>query len=96
MYTPIKSINELKKAPEVWAGAFKNSSEFVTWCKVIVKHIKKRQFVELYGNYFVYCNSYIKNVSEVFKRLNLTLQQWIDLMIEYKIIKRNDNLREYI
>lgn len=96
MYTPIKSIKILSYAPEVWSGAFQNSSQFVEWCKLVIKHIKKRQFVEIYGSYFVYCNQYIKNVSEVLKKLNLTLYGLIELMIEYKIINRKDNLKEYL
>lgn len=96
MYTPIKSIKTLASAPDIWGGAFQSSSQFVEWCKLIAKHIKKRQFTEIYGSYFIYCNQYIKNVSEVLKKLNLTLSSLIDLMYEKQIINRNDNLKLYL
>lgn len=91
-----KANANLIKAPEVWSRAFYSSSDFIKWCKLIAKHIKKRQFIEIYGNYFIYCNQYIKNVSEVLKRLNLTLSGLIDLMYEKQIINRKDNLKEYL
>lgn len=91
-----KANANLIKAPEIWSMAFKSSNDFISWCKLIAKHIKKRQFVEIYGNYFIYCNSYIKNVSEVLKRLNLTLHGLIKLMYEKQIINRNDDLKNYI
>lgn len=96
MYTPIKSIKILASAPEVWGRAFQSSSQFVEWCKLIAKHIKKRQFIEIYGNYFIYCNQYIKNVSEVLKKLNLTLYGLIELMYDKQIINRKDNLKLYL
>lgn len=96
MYTPIKSIKTLASAPDIWSGAFKTAEQFISWCKLIAKHIKKRQFVEIYGSYFIYCNQYIKNVSEVLKKLNLTLDNLVQLMYEKQIINRKDNLKEYI
>ena len=91
-----KANAKLIKTPEIWSKAFKSSNDFVNWCKLIEKHIKKRQFVEIYGNYFIYCNQYIKNVSEVLKRLNLTLSGLIELMYDKQIINRKDNLKEYL
>lgn len=96
MYTPIKSINILATASDIWGGAFQSSNQFVEWCKLVAKHIKKRQFIEIYGSYFIYCNQYIKNVSEVLKRLNLTLSGLIDLMYDKQIINRKDNLKLYL
>lgn len=91
-----KANANLIKTPEVWSRAFKSSSDFINWCKLIAKHIKKRQFVEIYGSYFIYCNQYIKNVSEVLKKLNLTLNDLVQLMYEKQIINRNDNLKLYL
>ena len=91
-----KANANLIKAPEIWSRAFQSSSQFVNWCKLIAKHIKKRQFAEIYGSYFIYCNAYIKNVSEVLKKLNLTLCGLIELMYEKQIINRKDNLKEYL
>ena len=92
----IKANAKLSKTPEVWSKAFKSSNDFINWCKLIIKHIKKRQFIEIYGNYFIYCNQYIKNVSEVLKKLNLTLSGLIELMYEKQIINRKDNLKLYL
>lgn len=91
-----KANKNLNSSPKLWAASFNTADQFISWCKLIAKHIKKRQFIEIYGNYFIYCNSYIKNVSEVLKRLNLTLHGLIELMYEKQIINRNDNLKEYI
>ena len=91
-----KANANLIKTPEIWGRAFKSSNDFVNWCKLVAKHIKKRQFIEIYGNYFIYCNQYIKNVSEVLKRLNLTLCGLIELMYDKQIINRNDNLKTYL
>ena len=91
-----KAIKNLNGSPYLWAACFKTSEQFISWCKLIAKHIKKRQFIEIYGSYFVYCNQYIKNVSEVLKKLNLTLYGLIDLMYEKQIINRKDNLKEYL
>ena len=91
-----KANAKLIKTPEIWSRAFKCSNDFVNWCKLVVKHIKKRQFIEIYGSYFIYCNQYIKNVSEVLKKLNLTLYGLIELMYEKQIINRKDNLNEYL
>ena len=91
-----KANAKLIKTPEVWSKAFYSPSDFINWCKLIAKHIKKRQFVEIYGSYFIYCNQYIKNVSEVLKKLNLTLYGLIELMYDKQIINRKDNLREYL
>ena len=96
MYTPIKSVKILATASHIWGGAFQSSGQFVEWCKLIAKHIKKRQFIEIYGSYFIYCNQYIKNVSEVLKKLNLTLYGLIELMYEKQIINRKDNLKDYL
>lgn len=92
----IKANANLIKTPEVWGKAFKSSNDFIKWCKLIAKHIKKRQFVEIYGNYFIYCNSYIKNASEVLKTLNLTLNDLVEIMYEKQIINRNDDLKTYL
>ena len=91
-----KANKNLNSSPGLWAASFKTAEQFISWCKLIAKHIKKRQFVEIYGNYFIYCNSYIKNISEVLKTLNLTLHGLIELMYEKQIINRNDNLKEYL
>ena len=91
-----KANKHLNSTPSVWGKAFSTANDFISWCKLIAKHIKKRQFVEIYGNYFIYCNTYIKNVSEVLKRLNLTLHGLIELMYEKQIINRNDDLKNYI
>ena len=56
------------------------------------KEVKKLEFT---GNYFIYCNSYIKNVSEVLKRLNLTLNGLIELMYEKQIIIDKTNNKRY-
>lgn len=91
-----KANKNLNSSPGLWADSFNTADQFIKWCKLIAKHIKKRQFIEIYGNYFVYCNAYIKNVSEVLKRLNLTLNLLIELMYDNQIINRNDDLKNYI
>ena len=91
-----KANANLIKSPEIWSRAFQSSIQFINWCKLVAKHIKKRQFIEIYGSYFIYCNQYIKNVSEVLKKLNLTLYGLIELMYEKQIINRKDNLKEYL
>ena len=91
-----KANKSLNSTPSVWGKAFPTANDFISWCKLVAKHIKKRQFIEIYGNYFIYCNTYIKNVSEVLKRLNLTLHGLIELMYEKQIINRNDDLKEYL
>lgn len=91
-----KANAKLIKTPEIWSKAFKSSNDFIKWCKLVAKHIKKRQFAEIYGSYFVYCNQYIKNVSEVLKKLNLTLSGLVELMYEKQIINRKDNLKQYL
>jgi len=91
-----KAVKNLNSSPKLWAACFKTAEQFINWCKLIAKHIKKRQFTEIYGSYFVYCNQYIKNVSEVLKKLNLTLYGLIELMYDKQIINRKDNLKEYL
>ena len=85
-----KANKHLNSTPSVWGKAFSTANDFISWCKLIAKHIKKRQFIEIYGNYFIYCNSYIKNVSEVLKSLNYTLNGFIEFLEENKLIKPNE------
>ena len=89
MYINQKTKANLERLTN-WRSNFPTADKFIAWCKKIVEHIKKRQFKEIYGSYFVYCNSYIKNVSEVLKSLNYTLNGFIEFLEENKLIKPNE------
>lgn len=96
MYIPTKS-KEILNRSKCWVVCFKDAEQFIEWSKNVIKHIKKRQFTEIYGNYFIYCNSYIKNVSEVLKRMNLTLTAFFELLESVKVINKRElqTLKQY-
>ena len=56
---------------------------------------KNNTNIWFYVSYFIYCNTYIKNVSEVLKSLNMTLQGFVEFLTENKIIKQNE-LENYL